>query len=105
MSDATYYDWCHKCDKRQPIKSERISGGYNYRCVVCNTIVDQDFDDDDYDYDRDPDEFCPTCGGEGIAEYCDCPEAWDEDCPSEVNHLITCPNCKGSGRIEDCDCV
>lgn len=50
-----------------------------------------------------PAEYCPTCGGEGIAEYIDCPDAWGEDCPSEVNHLITCPNCGGSGLLEDCD--
>lgn len=45
---------------------------------------------------------CSTCGGEGIAEYSECPEAWDEDCPSLKNHLITCPNCGGTGRAEDC---
>jgi hypothetical protein len=58
---------------------------------------------DDYEFGEDgPDDCCPDCGGEGIGEYIDHPEAWGEDCPSEVNHLITCPNCGGSGRLKDC---
>ena len=56
----------------------------------------------DYDYEpHEPEDYCPTCGGEGTAEYQDCPEAWGEDCPSLVNHLITCPNCGGSGLMRD----
>jgi hypothetical protein len=39
------------------------------------------------------------CGGEGFIEYLECPEVWGEDCPSEVNHLVTCPDCAGTGRI------
>ena len=50
----------------------------------------------------DLDESCPECGGEGIVEYQDCPSAWGEDCPSEVNHFVTCPNCGGSGDLKDC---
>ena len=64
-------------------------------------MVDEDDWDEDDDGDHSQMEHCPTCGGDGIAEYNDCPEAWGEDCPSEVNHLITCPNCGGSGKSED----
>ena len=56
--------------------------------------------DDDMDHPDEP--SCHTCGGQGFAEYSDCPEAWGEDCPSEVNHLLTCPNCGGSGDRKDC---
>lgn len=52
---------------------------------------------------EDDDKLCPWCGGDGIAEYLDCPEAWGEDCPSEENHLITCPGCRGTGLRKDCD--
>ena len=56
-----------------------------------------------YDYDEDEkDDLCPTCGGDGFAEYDDCPEAWGEDTPSLANHLIVCPNCGGSGLARDC---
>ncbi|MEE9598561.1 MAG: hypothetical protein V3V96_17440 [Acidiferrobacterales bacterium] len=55
--------------------------------------------DDDFDEDRDN---CPSCGGSGRREYIECPEAWGEDCPSELNHMITCPNCGGSGAAKDC---
>jgi RecJ-like exonuclease len=48
---------------------------------------------------------CEQCGGEGMVEYMDCPEAWGEDCPSEPNHLITCPRCHGGGGEIVCqDC-
>lgn len=57
---------------------------------------DEMFDDDD---DRDS---CPTCGGDGITEYMDDEGSWGEDCPSEVNHLVTCSNCRGSGLRKDC---
>lgn len=62
-----------------------------------------DYDDDysDHEYSDEPE--CPWCGGEGMAEYAESPEAWGEDCPSEVNHLIRCPQCKGSGLAKDCD--
>jgi len=63
--------------------------------------MDEEFDDDDFDALGEP--RCPWCGGDGVAEYDECPEAWDEDCPSEKNHLITCPQCKGSGLLKDCD--
>ena len=59
-------------------------------------------DDDDYPVARLEDDNCHTCGGQGFAEYLDCPEAWGEGCPSEKNHLITCPNCGGSGNSKDC---
>lgn len=43
---------------------------------------------------------CDRCGGEGFIEYNDGdPGDWGEDCPSEVNHLITCRACQGTGRI------
>lgn len=61
--------------------------------------------DDDRDFDPDggePEPWCRTCGGDGVAEYLDCPEAWGEDTPSLANHLITCPNCGGSGLAKDC---
>ena len=45
---------------------------------------------------------CPTCGGDGTIEYMEGgPEVWGEDCPSEMNHLVTCPNCRGSGMLKD----
>lgn len=53
-------------------------------------------------YDGNDNDLCPTCGGDGSAEYLDCPESWGEDCPSMMDHLITCPNCKGSGLLKDC---
>lgn len=50
-----------------------------------------DWDDDHGDPDR-----CDRCGGEGVIEYAEAgPEVWGEDCPSEVNHLVTCPECGG----------
>ena len=61
-------------------------------------------DDDDWDafYTQyDPDAWdCDRCGGEGHMEYNDCPEAWGEDCPSEVNHLVECPNCNEAERAK-----
>lgn len=45
-------------------------------------------------------DLCPVCGGDGSVEYDDHPECWGEDCPSEVNHLITCPECGGSGTVD-----
>lgn len=51
--------------------------------------------------DCDEEPFCPTCAGEGFAEYLECPSAWGEDCPSLANHLIECPNCGGSGLMKD----
>ena len=50
------------------------------------------------------DECCPTCGGDGFAHYIDCPEAWGEDCPILINHLIICPNCNGTGLAKDATC-
>lgn len=56
--------------------------------------------DDGGDYDA---ELCPTCGGDGVESYLDAgPSAWGEDCPSEMDHLITCTNCKGTGLWKDC---
>ncbi len=67
--------------------------------------VDQEtgeWDDDTYDGDGhqyDSDE-CERCGGEGFIEYADAgPDVWGEDCPSEVNHLVTCPECGGWGHF------
>lgn len=55
-------------------------------------------DDDDWDHDFDDDDRCYRCGGEGVIEYADGgPEVWGEDCPSEINHLVTCPDCGGAG--------
>lgn len=59
---------------------------------------DDDWNDDDFD-----EPPCPWCGGDGEDEYSNCPEAWGEDCPSLVNHIITCPKCRGSGLAKDCD--
>lgn len=42
-------------------------------------------------------EDCTLCGGEGHREYLDSPDEWGEDCPSEVNHLVTCRDCGGNG--------
>ena len=48
---------------------------------------------DDFEDDR-----CDRCGGEGVIEYAEGgPEVWGEDCPSEVNHMVTCPDCGGNG--------
>ena len=65
-----------------------------------STLADGSGSDDHWDEEEEP--TCPTCGGDGTAEYDDCPEAWGEDCPSEMNHLIQCPNCRGSGLLKDC---
>lgn len=70
--------------------------------MICEDEHVGDYDDFDGNLDDPAEDDCPTCGGDGTAEYIDCPEAWGEDCPSEVNHLITCPNCGGSGRSKDC---
>jgi hypothetical protein len=96
-------EFCYRCQKTTEAKPERKVDVTNWRCVECDWIVDQDFIDDDAYMPLDPGDYCPTCGGEGVAEYNDCPEAWGEDCPSEANHLITCPNCGGSGRAKDCE--
>lgn len=41
---------------------------------------------------------CDECGGEGFIEYNDAgPSYWGEDCPSEINHLVTCRTCGGTG--------
>ena len=54
-------------------------------------------------WDGEDEPSCPDCGGEGMVEYNDAgPSVWGEDCPSEMNHLVTCPNCKGSGQLKDC---
>jgi len=68
------------------------------RCVECA----RDFDPyyiDDYDYHFNYDrEECHRCGGEGFIEYLEGgPSVWGEDCPSEINHLVTCPDCGGAG--------
>lgn len=42
-------------------------------------------------------EDCDVCGGDGMRECMDAPDEWGEDCPSEVNHLITCRECDGRG--------
>lgn len=42
-------------------------------------------------------EDCYLCGGDGHREYVDSPDEWGEDCPSEVNHLVTCRECDGYG--------
>lgn len=43
---------------------------------------------------------CDRCGGDGMIEYNDGDGGdWGEDCPSEINHLITCRACRGTGRI------
>ena len=55
----------------------------------------RDFHDEDLD-----DDSCHRCGGEGFVEYNDAPEAWGEDCPSEMNHLVTCPICLGRGTAQ-----
>jgi len=49
------------------------------------------------DEDGNPDHSCDRCGGDGFMEYYDCPESWEEDCPSEKNHLVECPECHGDG--------
>lgn len=47
-------------------------------------------------------EDCGRCGGGGDLKYPDCPDAWGEDSPSEVNHLIDCPDCGGFGGYWRC---
>ena len=43
--------------------------------------------------------ICDRCGGDGMIEYNDGDGGdWGEDCPSEVNHLITCRACNGTGK-------
>lgn len=57
---------------------------------------EHDFYDDDLDRDT-----CERCGGEGFIEYAEAgPDVWGEDCPSEVNHLVTCPDCNGYGYFK-----
>ena len=59
-------------------------------------------DPPDYGPEYDDEPGCPTCGGDGMIEYMEGgPEVWGEDCPSEMNHLVTCPNCRGSGLLKD----
>lgn len=61
---------------------------------ACEAMYDDDDEHDDF-YSRDERE---RCGGEGLIEYAEGgPEVWGEDCPSEVNHLVTCPDCGGNG--------
>jgi DnaJ-class molecular chaperone len=45
---------------------------------------------------------CDRCGGNGFVEYNDAPEIWGEDCPGEINYLVTCPECGGTGGGLDC---
>ena len=43
---------------------------------------------------------CDRCCGDGMIEYLDGDGTdWGEDCPSEVNHLITCRQCGGTGYL------
>lgn len=97
---STVPDFCYRCNKTQPTRAVSESWGTKWVCTVCGYQTDADYSDD---YGDGLDDSCPWCGGDGTAEYSECPEAWGEDCPSEVNHLITCPKCKGSGRAKDCD--
>lgn len=78
---------CNVCGRELKRQDELAAG----MCAVC---ANEEIDDDPA--------RCPTCGGDGTAEYYDCPESWGEDCPSEENHLIVCPNCRGSGLLKDC---
>jgi hypothetical protein len=42
---------------------------------------------------------CDRCGGDGMIEYNDGDGSdWGEDCPVELNHLITCRACQGTGK-------
>lgn len=91
---------CSNCKTVTEHRAESEPTCTKYVCVICGTVNDMDFDDDAFDS-----EPCPTCGGEGDAEYQDCPEAWGGDTPDLLNHMIRCPNCGGSGRIEDCDVI
>ena len=57
----------------------------------------------DHDLDDDTDHLtCDRCAGEGGLEYSQAgPDVWGEDCPSEMNHLVTCPDCGGSGYLQE----
>lgn len=58
---------------------------------------------DDWDDYMEQREYCERCGGEGFLEYSEAgPDVWGEDCPSEVNHLVTCPVCRGTGNARFC---
>ena len=49
---------------------------------------DADIDDEDED-------FCTTCGGDGMIMLSDAgPSEWGEDCFCEVDRLINCPECR-----------
>jgi DNA-directed RNA polymerase subunit RPC12/RpoP len=85
---------CYRCNRTTPTVATDQSWGTEYLCGECGAQVDVHYDDEPFDAES----ACQCCGGEGTAEYQDCPEAWGEDTPSLVNHLITCPHCKGSGR-------
>lgn len=66
----------------------RDADGHDYAVCECGTSMEWD--------------DCDQCGGDGMCEYMDTPEVWGEDCPSEVNHLVTCPECGGAGGLWWC---
>lgn len=73
---------------------EQVYAMFNPFCLEKPMSVD----DADDDYDGEPREDCWRCGGDGVIDYMDAgPDVWGEDCPSEVNHLVTCPDCGGTG--------
>ena len=83
---------CQACSKPMPDKRP------DSWCEQCSTQVELDIiygDDDGFDL------TCDRCGGDGVVEYADSPDVWGEDCPSEMDHLVTCPACYGRGFIGD----
>jgi hypothetical protein len=37
---------------------------------------------------------CNRCGGDGLIEYGEAPEAWGGDTPDLENHFVPCPECR-----------
>lgn len=57
-------DYCVKCDKVQPVTAVSSPTMTSYRCTVCGTQTDADYDFGDYgdEYDDEPIGSCDECG-------------------------------------------
>lgn len=50
-------EYCRRCERMQPVYSEKFIGGINWFCLECKSLVDRHFDFDDLDWDYDWEEF------------------------------------------------
>ena len=46
-------DYCPKCDATVDVREISKCWGTEWRCLVCNTMTDQDYDDRDNDPEED----------------------------------------------------